>query len=467
VANFFFTEGGARGIERLRDFLSTEPPELRRALERILPQPLHDRLGLRGWSWTAELVGEATGSLAKADAVVRSDVNKLNRERNRRFRENKSVDYIQRVIRTIKSENLLSFLARHNVLPKYGFPVDVVELSSQAEQARSLDLSRDLRIAIAEYAPGGSVVAGGYLWTSRALKRVPKLEWPRYRFAICDACRRYFAVRLETEKLPENCSCGAPLARAKRRGKFVTPIFGFETDASEGPRKPPESRPLRVFASRVHFASVGEEVDSLPSLADGLLSARCARNAKLAVLTRSPFWVCEKCGFASKESGRPSEHKPPWTREKQQTCRHTLTSWYLGHEFSSDLVELRINRQEQDELALSLLYAILEGASSALEIPRRDLDGCLYFDQSLPTLVIYDNVPGGAGHSRAIFESIQMVLEAARDRVDGRCGCGGGPDGEGETSCYGCLRSYSNQHYHRLLKRRLAFDFLSQCLPGL
>ena len=63
-------------------------------------------------------------------------------------------------------------LAGRNVLPKYGFPVDVVGLNvvqtgSTAEN--EIDLTRDLSLAIVDYAPGHSVVAAKKLWTSKGI----------------------------------------------------------------------------------------------------------------------------------------------------------------------------------------------------------------------------------------------------------------------------------------------------------
>ena len=70
-------------------------------------------------------------------------------------------------------------------------------------------------------------------------------------------------------------------------------------------------------------------------------------------------------------------------------------------------------------------------------------------------IVLYDNVPGGAGlvtqleHERVFHE----MLENARARVRGNCGC--------DASCYGCLRSYRNQFAHPYLDRAKALDILT------
>ena len=54
----------------------------------------------------------------------------------------------------MESQRLLSFLASRNVLPKYGFPVDVVVLDlarTGDEVASRIELDRDLRMAIVEF----------------------------------------------------------------------------------------------------------------------------------------------------------------------------------------------------------------------------------------------------------------------------------------------------------------------------
>ncbi len=52
------------------------------------------------------------------------------------------------------------------------------------------------------------------------------------------------------------------------------------------------------------------------------------------------------------------------------------------------------------------------------------------------------------------------MLKSAFDRVN-NCTCG---EGNGDTSCYGCLRTYQNQKYHDIIKRRYVIDFLKDII---
>jgi ATP-dependent helicase YprA (DUF1998 family) len=127
----------------------------------------------------------------------------------------------------------------------------------------------------------------------------------------------------------------------------------------------------------------------------------------------------------------------------------------LGHEYLTDVTELRIPISVTEPIARSTLYAILEGASRALSIKRDEIDGTLYrhsrFDP--PSFVLFDSVAGGAGHAQRIGANVWDVMAAGLERVSS-CECGD------ETSCYSCLRSYGNQAFHEELSRRAARDVL-------
>jgi hypothetical protein len=440
---------------------------LQESLQRIVPLDLQAILDIQGWEWLSELFDQQQGRLHIATVEVRGDVENLKKVRQELSEANKPSDHILRVINTIQERPLIEYLANRNVLPKYGFPVDVVglEILHHSEAAQNLELERDLRIAIAEYAPESEVVARGRLWVSHGLKRLPQLAWPRYRYGICKGCGHYQRVLAEVEELPQHCeACGSALEQPRI---FTEPKFGFQTSASE-PGTPGESRPERTYASRVFFAGErgGQEQTFRLERNDILIEGFYARHGRLAVINRAGFKICSLCGFAIRASqSTPRQHQTAWGRP----CTGTLMFSDLGHEFLSDVFDLRIQgyASRDESFWLSLLYALLEGASAALSIRRQDLDGCLYpyAGRSMaPALVLFDDVPGGAGHVHRLGQNLEDVLKAACDRVSGQCGCGGGPDGPGDTSCYGCLRNYRNQFCHDQLRRGEALRFLQRLL---
>ena len=103
----------------------------------------------------------------------------------------------------------------------------------------------------------------------------------------------------------------------------------------------------------------------------------------------------------------------------------------------------------------------LRGAAAALSIKRDEIDGTLRrWDRYAPeAFVIFDTVPGGAGHAQRIGRDVPAVVRAAIARVE-TCECDTG------SSCYSCLRSYSNQLFHDTLRRGDAVAALAPLLPA-
>ena len=126
----------------------------------------------------------------------------------------------------------------------------------------------------------------------------------------------------------------------------------------------------------------------------------------------------------------------------------------------TDVMEIKLGLSSYDDVIIySLLYTILDGASQALGIRRQDIDGTI-FPQGPgqpPTLILYDNVPGGAGHVNRIYNELYATMREAYQRIKD-CECGE------ETSCYNCLRNYRNQYFHDILQRGAAINVLGKIL---
>ncbi|MGB9776660.1 MAG: DEAD/DEAH box helicase [Anaerolineae bacterium] len=487
VGDFFAPEQGPTGPDLLRAYTARRPAEVADALYRIVPSPLHEPLGLATWDWLSGLTNDrGDGILDLAAREVAGDLDlyrRLEQEAAAR-REYREAERYAEVARTVRGRELLRFLGSRNVLPKYGFPTDVVELRVAHvpdREAARVELQRDLRIAIAEYAPGGQVVAAKRVWTSAGIYRLPGRNWQVKEYAVCPECGRYHSA---PERLPQKtCSvCGAELfgGRPRRYGQFLIPEFGFL--AARETHETGEDRPERFCATRPYFAEYEREphsfylIDALSGPSVRVL-ARCSRYGKLALVNSGVddrgFRVCTECGWAepappSAGPERPArrEREPVHTDPRSgRSCNGRIQTYHLGHEFVTDVLELRfegpLGNKSDRRLWLSVLYALLEGASEALGIPREDLNGTLYPypGSPSPALVLFDDVPGGAALIQRILADPVPIVQAAWRRVD-RCECGE------RTSCYQCLRNYYNQFCHDDLRRGLARDFLAQVLTG-
>ncbi|MGC8782335.1 MAG: DUF1998 domain-containing protein, partial [Anaerolineae bacterium] len=318
------------------------------------------------------------------------------------------------------------------------------------------------------------VVAAKRIWTSRGLYRMPGRDWQTIHYAVCPECGRFHR---STQEIQGPCVvCGANLhGRRSPHGQFIIPEFGFV--AARESRHTGENRPQRLYASRVYFseyAPEGDEPSALepaPDLSGPAIrtARRYSRYGKLAVVNsgflNAGFRICASCGWAEPMTPTPVGRRPRRepAHENPRTgrdCSGCIETYHLGHEFITDVLELRFSGvlapAGNMNLWLSILYALLEGAGETLGIPRDDLDGTLFPYQGgePPALVLFDNVPGGAGHVRRVAQSLRAVVQAAWERVAG-CECGT------ETSCYECLRNFYNQWCHDQLQRGPARDFLA------
>lgn len=469
IKNFFLDTVEHSGPEEVREYVLERGEEILTILRRIMPEELHEELGFNDGSWIEAFVGIEQGNegiLTRMADEVRSDIERLEQIYDERTSKKQKADAILRLIDTLKGRGLIEKLSTFGVIPKYGFPVDVVELKllSEQKQAERLELSRDLRIAIAEYAPGSEIVAGGRSWRSYGLKRVPGYEWETFNYAICSKCGLYQRYRVEEDIELLKCrGCEASLSEpgsGRNRGIFVIPKFGFVTSISEKPGSPGLFRPPRQHTTRVHFCSpeTWEKQDTKAiQVGRHTIKVTDRPGSKLVVLNPTPFKICRICGYGESINARRSrQHRSPYGEE----CRGTLSFYHLGHEFMTDVASFELPRVFQPEEAwLSMLYALLEGAALAIGINRDDIDGCLYphfGDRRNPALIVYDTVPGGAGHARRLAGDEETVSEAFREakRVVEECECGL------ETSCYECLRNYRNQYYHTQLCRGSALELL-------
>lgn len=468
--SFFFNKKNS-GTAAFKQYLSRKPNSLLEALKTVVPQELHQKLGVDDWSWVDKLLSNTYGSLAIATEKIEKDIEALevNMQESSRCKEFATAKKMQETIKTLMDRQIIGYLSQNNVIPKYGFPVDVIELQTyHYPQGKTIELSRDMKIALSEYAPESQVIADGYVWTSRYIKRRQGKEFPKNRFVICNRCG-YFASSLEErseKELPEACPvCGEQYNYV---GSYITPEFGMIGDS---PVKPSAKKPTKTFSSRYYFSSkINGDPQSNTSHENigGLDLSISSSEGTLAVINNAGgkgFSVCRNCGFALVGKDEKLEkHSDPLGKKCKGLFDRRIV---LGYEFLTDILEISFDdycNETDASLWYSLLYGILEGISSTLEIDRTDINGVFrYKPNYLPTLVLFDSVPGGAGHVRRVVHERRLgeiLLETLR--IVENCDCG--KENEGKASCYGCLRNYSNQFFHEILDRSKVIGFLQPYL---
>jgi superfamily II DNA/RNA helicase len=399
------------------------------------------------------------------------------------------IGFIQQVIKQRNNQRILELFSNGGILPKYGFPVDIASLipninSSTNSRDAGIELSRDLSVAISEYAPGSQVVAAGRVMTSVGIRKPHDGNFDSLRWGVvtCEECLWSFhkwipidQLASESQEFPTECAiCGHTL-KAKVT-KFYQPRYGF---FGEMDRLSASSRlkPRRSAYSKTYMSSTSVDSVKWREQGDGKLTS-VSRDAKLLTLSQERFDFCQWCGYSRRiESKRNNQaikatgkHPDPFNGED---CSGPLQNATYGHEFMTDVFRMRFHSQVVytcpcGELGCKSAFdsagsAITAAAVRILGVSQFDLKSAVNTpaENAEQEIMIYDTTPGGAGLSQIIDERLQEILDEAI-RINLYC-----PDcNTTDTSCYACLKSYNNQSVHEHLTREGAALVLQELNPS-
>ena len=472
----------------LKTLLEAHPTDLLESIHGVMPDDICKSLKIDEWGFINDIAGEE-GSLTRAIFERTADIDGLKKfstdvKKDDTLAGIRRAYAAEKLVTTLEEEPSINFLSAKSVLPKYGFPIDTVSLdiiSGSEEEAKKIDLSRDLKMAISEFAPPAKIVANGKIWESYAINTIPDKGWPAYIYHECPKCKRIYhpegSVVDVTANLNEEPKKACELCNTMMNPKkFIIPLFGFSTQMEYKPKLVGESKPSTYYSTQTQFWGI----DSLTEKQKAEAKERdvvyrgtrvhitYSPGGKLFVLNQGVngrgLKVCPSCGFATDPLTVLKANRHQTKFKKTCSCKNLLTV-SLGHEFSTDIMKISLpnhpvkldgpNEAVEKNQYLSILYAILEGASKALDISRDDISGCV---TEMQELVLFDDTAGGSGFVKHIFNNFEKVLREARNKVSGICGC------TEETSCYGCLRNYSNQYFHDDISRGLALKYINWLL---
>jgi ATP-dependent helicase YprA (DUF1998 family) len=417
---------------------------------------------------------------------------------------------LERALEKIADRRLHDAFVQASILPIYGFPIDVVRLlTEESSEFKSHQdkhrLERDRRMALGEYAPGQKIVVDDRVYASVGVVGPQKLETKYY--WVCKSCN-HFQSSMKQETIEECPSCYQEInSVAQQKMKPYKIPKSFMTDWSNKAEVTPHLKPQRQGTSEVFLAQDGQDVATINHkfyqlkvssngtffLANqglnrdkGFAICACGRDlTALVVKNRQEKKAKSKKSkdVASNDSSvQALKHKNPMTG---RDCKPWYEEIHLGHEFRSDLLKISFSQATNPPVCRtevknfvdgstvssvseessgggglnfwrSLNYTLLAAAALVIDVPRNELDGLFRpGDNGSTEIVIYDNVPGGAGYSKRIANRFSEVLAKAYE-ISSQCDCG--------KSCYECLRTYSNQLFHNDLDRNEVAKFLEEII---
>lgn len=395
-------------------------------------------------------------------------------------------------------EYLLGELADRGVLPGHGFPTSVVPFihadEPDAHAAVSDDGSRshrrgyptrNLDLAIRDYAPGAEVVVDGLVYRSAgvtlnwkrpaaadAVGEVQSLKW----FWACRSCGTADTTHLR----PASCvSCGSNLEPGDTR-RFLQPS-GFTVDSREQPHADidqiayVEPEPERVVARNASWRPfLSPTRGRLRTSHDGLVFYASAGESGAG------YSVCLECGRAEAQTGsidpnakRPlHDHRPlRYTKaDADGLCPGNgrsfavQTDLALGHDIITDVTEIQPAAMTSQGAAWALASALREALVQRLGIDSGEIGLSVVrrptaVGGTTHSLNFYDRASGGAGFSPRLTEMFEDLLRRARDILDCPAKC--------VAACSACVLSRDLHAQADVLDRVQALAFVDTELAAI
>lgn len=419
---------------------------------------------------------------------------------------------IGRQLARIRGEYLLGELGASGFLPGYGFPTNVVpfvpttlaQLRRDAQQRQAAREggddredagarrrgypSRDLAVAIRDYAPGAEVVLNGRVYRSQGValnwhvppgdQQVRELQSFRHAWRCtglgCGASGTR-AVRVEACPI-----CGADGASIQQY-EYLRPS-GFAVDVLYEPHND-VSRPTYIPVRDPWITAGSEPWLSLPDPRTGRYrySARGHVFHWSTGLHGAGFAICLRCGRADSETEvGPAAELPsnldnhfrlrggraPDGRTRCEGCEEEFAikrHIWLGVESWTDVFELQLHRLADGEpvaepaAVYSIAVALRQALGERLGVHEREI-GCSAVASRLPTgaatrsIVLYDVTVGGAGYVASASPELPELLRRAREVLDCPRRC--------DRACQACLLTFDTQHQWDELDRIAALRVL-------
>lgn len=482
------------GYKVLKEYLDSHPMDLKIYLENTLPKSLVAKFKIASFGWIDYLysvndeyeypsLAKVYNSFHKELEIIDNEINNL----YNKMKENSNLShqYYQFCKRknNYLAEDIISFLSKNNILPKYGFPVDTIDLNINVKSTDStlngIELSRDMSQAISDYAPGCQVVANNRIITSRYIKMVPDKDWKMDDFVKCRKCNMlnistHIADIDEENNYLNKCPhCGSDINKRDIK-TYLIPEFGFISEIKTS--KPTMIKPEKMYHSEASFitnstcdlhnfkfGNVNISVDHIP-------------NGEIAVINNRTFGVCDECGYAevAKENNQFLKDYDSKNFHKQKDdyiCKNKkLRNYSIGYKFKTDVTKIKISYPiiaKNEELyykAYSILQALILSTCKELSIENSEIAGCLeYYVENGNTnyaYILYDRTPGGAGHVKRISDKdiLYRIFVKAYNLAKNCKNC------DADSSCYSCLRTYQNQKYHDYIRRDYVVSYLTNIL---
>lgn len=413
----------------------------------------------------------------------RADLNEL---------KNGSILKIRSVVSQISDSNLnktfFDMLFETGGLPTYSFPLDVVSFNIQNSKGDiSLSPQRSVDIAIAEYAPGRTLVVDKRTYKSGGLysplirkdavspfKQAEPYFDPQNGFYsnlyICDnpICGWFGTKKPEDDVCP---FCGQPID-TENPSHMIKPWGFAPTNGREIPESEADSD--LSYADEPCYSATPSASELKETIFKNIkISNR--KNEEIVIVNKGQdsagFDVCKQCGAAQLHDGKTLNDngiKAPYTfKGETVSCSHKNVEEgvFLGTKILTDMFFMQIfidtNKLTSDVSVLKAASVTLRevlklSASRVLDIDYNDINvgvrNRVFGFTRFIDLYFYDSLSSGAGYSTQIEPNIRELFDDAKRTL--------------LTPGIRDISNFWNQKSQYLFDKKLAFQLLQWATSG-
>ncbi|MXY57151.1 MAG: DEAD/DEAH box helicase [Gammaproteobacteria bacterium] len=402
---------------------------------------------------------------------------------------------ISRQLQRLEDEYLLAELANRQFLPGYGFPTGIVTFNTltaeELKRRRTQESderetfsgrragypSRQLELAIREYAPGAEVTIDGRVYESGGVTLnwhvPPDVENPNEVQAIgyvwrCRSCNATGDARVA----PEACSsCGGTV----RSMKYLEPA-GFAVDIRHAPHNnvvTPTYIPVEapwISCPTPAWSTIDDPCGGRYRYSDAGHIYHGSRGAH-----GHGYALCLRCGRASSEIGHSHESAVPDAagpghcrgrggkdRDGASVCDGEAFAIQrglsLGGSRHTDVFELQVEGLADEVVAMSMSTALRTAFCRLMGIQEDEVgvtvrqaraeDGSV-----CQSMFLYDMADGGNGYVASLRDNVTFALKGAVEVLRCRKDC--------DAACEACLLTFGSQYEAERLDRHRALAFVA------
>lgn len=361
-----------------------------------------------------------------------------------------------------------------------GIKYDIYELERKIDSLKSRTVtSREIKVALSEYAPGQMVVinernyiSAGIEWNNSYGQQQP---W-KY-FYHCPTCGRF---EYTDDSTLTTCACGSLYRNILKPNcklqytKAIEPIR-FRTDVNKGINR--QENTVKTFYQIQTILTNVEWSKSLPGPQCDIIGSDDAQGEIVFynVGNGEGFSLCLECG--KMEVTRTRRHNTNWPhyditkKDKKCPVNHPYNDILLSGKFPTSFVSLRFYKDasrteyvDDVDLLYSLGVILCKALVQIIGVSRDEIDFDVRQEKNYSSIYIYDTSKGGCGYSTELLDLrvLNATFKKAKDLLTSfTCHC----ESQEKCACVRCLVDRTTQRYEQhLSKYKLLAWFAGQTM---